>query len=250
MGPQMAVHRTHAGQSLDHSVVAGLKGSLAAFRGTKAYDLLAAAPLIAWYGFCLAHQLPALARQIAQTDFAAADVRLLAGLASKIATAIFFIVLAVLLALRRTPRAKTAGLYPRFAAVAGTYLGGGIVLLPPRELSAALSLLSTSSVLCGTVFAIYAALSLGRSLSMLPEARRLVTRGPYRLVRHPLYVSEALALVGVTLQYLSPLALTLLVFQCIFQLERMTNEERVLARTFPEYRDYMAATARLVPGVY
>jgi protein-S-isoprenylcysteine O-methyltransferase Ste14 len=246
----MAIHPTNASEALGDSVVARLKESVRAFRITKLYDLLAATPLIAWYGFCLAHQVPAVVRQIAETNLATADIRFLAGIASKIATAIFFVVLAVLLALRHTPRTKTTGLYPRFAAIAGTYLGVGIVLLPSRELSVPLSMVSTLSALCGTVLSIYAALSLGRSLSMLPEARRLVTRGPYRLVRHPLYLSEAVALFGVTLQYLSPLALTLLVFQCIFQFARMQNEEEVLSRAFPQYRDYMAATARLVPGLY
>lgn len=249
MAPEMATYPTNAGVVSD-TVVARLKGAVTAFRGTKLYDLLAATPLIAWYGFCLSHQFPALAQRIAETNVATADVRVLASIASQIATPIFFIVLAVLLTLRHKPRARTAGLYPRFAAIAGTYLGVAVVLLPPRELSAPLAMMSTVLMLCGTVLAIYAALSLGRSISMLPEARRLITRGPYRLVRHPLYVSEAVALVGVTLLYLSPLALMLLAIQCAFQFERMKNEERVLSNTFPEYRNYMAVTARLVPGIY
>jgi protein-S-isoprenylcysteine O-methyltransferase Ste14 len=85
---------------------------------------------------------------------------------------------------------------------------------------------------------------------MLPEARRLVTNGPYSVIRHPLYLGEAVAFVGVTLQYLSPWALALLALQCIFQLERMKNEELVLLQAFPDYHDYAARTARLVPGLY
>ena len=221
-----------------------------AFQRTKLYDLLSAAPLLAWFGFCLAQQLPALVRQIADTDLLTADIPSLAKLASQIATPVFFAVLAALLALRRKPQAKSGGLYPRFAAIAGTNLGVAIVLLPRLELSSALSLIATIIVLCGTVLSIYAALSLGRSLSMFAQARRLVINGPYRVVRHPLYASEAIALVGVTLQYLSPLALTLLALQLVFQLERMKNEERVLASTFPEYRAYMASTSRILPGIY
>ena len=91
---------------------------------------------------------------------------------------------------------------------------------------------------------------LGRSISILPQARRLVTWGPYALVRHPLYLGEIVAIIGVALQYLSTWALLLVGLQFAFQLLRIENEERVLVQVFPEYADYVARTARLVPGVY
>jgi protein-S-isoprenylcysteine O-methyltransferase Ste14 len=220
------------------------------FERTKLYDLLAATPLIAWYGFALTIQLPRLAHQIASLDLATADARDLAGIASNLATQVFFMVLALLMVLRRQPLGKASGFYPRFAAVAGTFLSLAIVVLPARELSVPLHVASTLLIVGGIGFALYAVLELGRSLSMLPEARRLVTNGPYSVIRHPLYLGEAVALVGVTLQYLSPWAIALLALQCIFQLERMKNEELVLSRAFPDYRDYAARTARLLPGLY
>jgi protein-S-isoprenylcysteine O-methyltransferase Ste14 len=45
-------------------------------------------------------------------------------------------------------------------------------------------------------------------------------------------------------------ALLLLALVCAFQLQRMKYEERVLFQVFPKYGDYMAQTARLMPGVY
>jgi protein-S-isoprenylcysteine O-methyltransferase Ste14 len=56
------------------------------------------------------------------------------------------------------------------------------------------------------VFALYVVIELGRSFSVMPEARRLVTNGPYSVIRHPVYLGEAVALAGVTSQYLSPWA--------------------------------------------
>jgi protein-S-isoprenylcysteine O-methyltransferase Ste14 len=223
---------------------------LKALRWTKVYDLLAAAPLIVWYGVCVAVRLPELARQVMTTDWGAADVTAITSLTAKFSSLIFITVLIVLLALRHTPRARTSGLVPRIAAVAGTYLSVGIVLLPPAELSVPIYLTATFLILGGSVFALYSALKLGRSLSMLPEARQLVTRGPYALIRHPLYLGEAIALVGLTLQFISPWALMIFSLQCACQVVRMTSEERVLSSVFPEYRNYMAHTARLLPHIY
>jgi protein-S-isoprenylcysteine O-methyltransferase Ste14 len=217
--------------------------------GTKLYDFLAAAPLIAWYGFCGWQIVPALAGDFGVKS-GAIDAVFVTGLLSQLASLSFVGVLLALLTLRHTPRAKTPGVFPRIAAIAGTYLGVGILLLPRLPLSAPLYLVSTCLILIGTGFALYAVLRLGRSISIMPEARRLVTAGPYRSIRHPLYLGEAVALTGLCLQYLSPAALLLLGLQFAFQLQRMKNEERVLARIFPEYGAYSARTARLVPGLY
>jgi len=169
---------------------------------------------------------------------------------SEVITLAFFVLLVLMFTVRHIPQRTALGFYPRFAAVVGTFLSVGFLLLPRQELSYALYLVSLLLVIAGTVFAISAVLVLGRSISLLPEARRLVTRGPYALVRHPLYLGEIVAVTGVTLQYLSAWALLLLGLLCVCQLQRMKNEERVLSQVFPEYVDYMARTARLVPGLY
>src|SRR5271166_5624308 len=190
------------------------------FQATKLYDLLAAMPLIIWYGLCVTARFPALAQEIAAVDLTTVDLMSISGLVSKLASLVFISALIALLTFRDTPQAKAPGLMPRVAALAGTYLGGG------------------------TVLALYSVLKLGRSLSMMSEARRLVTRGPYAVIRHPLYLGEGIALAGLTLQFLSPWAVLILALQCACQIERMNNEERVLSRVFPEYRAYMAHTAR------
>ncbi len=223
---------------------------LKALEQTKVYDLLAASPLIVWYALCVTARVPALATEVASLDFSAVDLRTLASLASKIATLIFITVLIGLLTFRNTPLAKASGLLPRLAALAGTYLSVGIVLLPPAELSTPLYLASALLVVGGTLFALYSALALGRSLSMMSEARRLVTCGPYALIRHPLYLGEGLALIGLTLQFFSPWALLIFALQCVCQVVRMDNEERVLSGVFPDYASYTARTARLLPHVY
>ena len=60
--------------------------------------------------------------------------------------------------------------------------------------------------------------------------------------------AKGVALSGLTLQYSSPWAWALFVLQCMFQFSRMHNEEIVLSRAFPEYRDY--ARAHRSPGAW
>jgi protein-S-isoprenylcysteine O-methyltransferase Ste14 len=231
-------------------------GRLKALRRTKLYDLFVAAPLIAWYLFCAAQLLPSVSSQIAlvklivQTDPSVLPATLVLSTVSHISTLAFLVVLVVMFAVRHIPQRAALGFYPRFAALAGTFLSVGFMLLPLQELSSALYLASLLLIIAGSGFAIFAVLVLGRSISVLPEARRLVTGGPYAIVRHPLYLGEIVVLAGVALQCLSAWALLLLGLVCAFQLQRMKYEEMVLFQAFPEYGNYMARTARLVPGVY
>ena len=112
----MAIDQAGSNDARGNSIVTFFR----TFERTKLYDLLAATPLIAWYGFVLTMQLPPLADQITSFDPATADASVVAGLASKLATQIFVLVLALLMVLRRQPLGKASGFYPRFAAVAGT----------------------------------------------------------------------------------------------------------------------------------
>jgi protein-S-isoprenylcysteine O-methyltransferase Ste14 len=90
---------------------------------------------------------------------------------------------------------------------------------------------------------------LGRCFGLLPEARGLVTRGPYRLVRHPVYLGEFVAVGGLLIASSTLRNLGLVVAFAAAQSVRMRLEERALADEFPEYVSYSAATPRLVPRV-
>jgi len=77
--------------------------------------------------------------------------------------------------------------------------------------------------------------SLRRSFSITVEARSLVTHGPYRWVRHPVYLGEILAAAAVVALRWSLLNLAIFVLFVTIQLLRARWEESKLRRTFPEY---------------
>jgi protein-S-isoprenylcysteine O-methyltransferase Ste14 len=171
-------------------------------------------------------------------------------IAMRLSTIGFMILIAAAVIFRTRPSGKASGLEPRISAVAGTFLVYGITAFPRRDLSLSLEMMSSVLTMIGNVGAVVALSQLGRSFSIMAESRQLVTRGPYRFVRHPLYLAEEIAMVGVLMQFTSVWTGLLVVIQMAFQLRRMQNEEMVLMSRFPEYPAYCQTTARLIPGIY
>jgi protein-S-isoprenylcysteine O-methyltransferase Ste14 len=92
--------------------------------------------------------------------------------------------------------------------------------------------------------------TLNRSFGLAPAHRGLVTRGVYRLVRHPLYAGELLALAGYCLGYASVWNWLVLAATAAIQVARMFAEEKLLAED-GAYRDYRARVRwRLLPGIW
>jgi protein-S-isoprenylcysteine O-methyltransferase Ste14 len=220
------------------------------FESTKAYDLAAALPLILLYGWAVVTDAPMLRGRIeASLAEGAGPAEAIDAIA--LSLSILFAGLIILLILVRTvPVRKSDGLAPRLVAVAGAAGGSIMLLLPAAELPFALDAVSVALVLVGMSGAMVSLAWLKRSFSIFPEARLLVTGGPYALVRHPVYLFEEIAFLGVMLQYAQPWALFVFAAQLGFQFARIPHEERVLREAFPEYAGYAARTWRLLPGVY
>jgi protein-S-isoprenylcysteine O-methyltransferase Ste14 len=168
--------------------------------------------------------------------------------AASVANVMFVSLVASTTLTRLAPIRKARGIEPRISALLGTFLSVALASLPKADLGPILSALSTTLILIGASLSFVVLRWLGKSFSILAEARRLVTEGPYRIVRHPLYICEGIAVVGVTVQMISPMAVVIAISVAMIQYRRMINEEAILNAAFPEYRAYAARTPLVIPA--
>jgi protein-S-isoprenylcysteine O-methyltransferase Ste14 len=94
--------------------------------------------------------------------------------------------------------------------------------------------------------------ALGNAWSLVPEADAgtgLVTTGPYRVVRHPIYLGLALMATGQALAFGSGPALAIVLFAIVPTFAwRARAEERLLAQVFgARYDDYRRQTKMIIP---
>ena len=105
----------------------------------------------------------------------------------------------------------------------------------------------------GVVIGGWSVVLLGRDLSIFPhplEEARLVDRGPYRLVRHPIYLAVILGALGLALAFLNTAAaIVALVFIPFFMAKTGFEEDRLVEQV-AGYREYRSAIPyRIIPWV-
>lgn len=168
--------------------------------------------------------------------------------------AAFCLIPVVLFVLRPRPSVAERRLLPRMVAFIATTMLLGLALLPDGARLATLpawaGAVSSLILLGATVGEVWALLSLGRSFGIFPAARRLVTRGPYRVVRHPLYLFEILCALTRLVPRLNLLPLAMVAAFCALQIMRVAYEDTLLAGTLPEWAGWARHTARLIPGIW
>ena len=97
------------------------------------------------------------------------------------------------------------------------------------------------------------ALALGRNLSPFPKpmaTAKLVRRGIYSILRHPLYTSVLCLAIGSSLLRQSVPALVVSLVLALFFDAKARREERWLGQRFPEYADYAQRVNRFIPWIY
>jgi len=83
-----------------------------------------------------------------------------------------------------------------------------------------------------------------------PTAGGLVTTGPYRFIRHPIYTAVCLFGWSGILAHWSLINVLLGALLFAGAVVRILCEERLIIEVYPEYRDYAQATKRMVPYIF
>ncbi len=216
---------------------------------SRLYDQAMRVPLIVYALFLL------FADAVAFLDVILAQPSLLSAptfgvvmtLLARVCQWMFIALFAILPIFRLRPVAKANGILPRLAPFGAILLSPLFILLERASADLASNFISVTLSLVAGAVAIVSLSFLGCSFSIMPEARRLVTDGPYRMIRHPLYLSEITILLAMLMQYRSFAAAGLFVLISGVELLRGKYEEDVLARAFPEFEDYRRHTSFLLP---
>ena len=172
-----------------------------------------------------------------------------------LATSAYTLTPAVLFHLHSPPQAKDPRRHIRLTAITATFLlpslaalspsGSHLAHIPATANWAAL-LLATSATTYGT----YSLLHLNTNFSLSPETRHITTSGPYRHIRHPLYLAEIVAAAAVAIGSLEPTLIVGAAALTALQILRIHAEEQLLS-TQPAYQQLQTAVAhRLIPGIW
>ena len=148
-------------------------------------------------------------------------------------------------------------IYIGLMVVAAVLLNGALPktyltrVLIPQTLGT--GILADAIVLAGFVIAVWARVVLGgnwSSLVTVKENHELIERGPYRLVRHPIYSGLLLMILGTAVLAGQTGGFVALLI-CFFGFWlKLRQEQALLTRHLPGYSAYMARTKALVPFVF
>jgi len=114
--------------------------------------------------------------------------------------------------------------------------------------SAAVAALLVSVV--GYAVALWSVVSLGRSFALLVSVRTVVRHGPYRYVRHPMYLGYLFLFAGILIGALSPVVIVVTALCVSVTVYRAWLEEDALGRHSRRYREHAKRTGFLLPRLH
>ncbi len=162
----------------------------------------------------------------------------------------FYSLIIFLYFLRSRAKSTSRSLVTNLIAIVATFIPFTLPFLSKPALDkTGILLIANVIIIISIILSIFALSSLGKSFSIIPQARKLIKTGPYRVVRHPLYVGELIGVLGLVLADLTIPKIAIFLLLVAFQVYRASQEEKLLADVFPEYKEYSSKTSRFIPRI-
>jgi protein-S-isoprenylcysteine O-methyltransferase Ste14 len=159
------------------------------------------------------------------------------------------LVIIVVMVLRTAPVRVTPNPWYWLLAFVTTYATLGFSAYAEPGVTLISPLLGNGLAILSAIIIVYSLLSLGRNIGFIPAQRRLVTRGAYRFVRHPIYTGTFISLVAFVLRAFSPLNMAIAAALIASLMLRGVVEEHFL-REDPAYSVYLTEVRwRWLPGI-
>ena len=150
----------------------------------------------------------------------------------------------LLLVFRRESRRLSRNPWDWLVALGGTFT---VLLVRPTTTTVAPESVGVALQLAGVLFEMYGKVYLGRSFGIVAADRGIVVGGPYRIVRHPIYLGYLVTHVGFLLANWSSRNIAIYIIEYFFQVARVLSEERLLKED-DGYRAYFERVRyRLIP---
>jgi protein-S-isoprenylcysteine O-methyltransferase Ste14 len=159
------------------------------------------------------------------------------------------LVIILLMVLRTAPVRVTPNLWFWLLAFVTTYATLGFTAYANQGVSLISPIVGNGLAVLSMIILLYALLSLGRNIGFIPAQRKVVTKGAYGFVRHPIYSGTFVSLLAFVLRSYSVLNLTMALILIALLMIRGVVEERFL-REDPGYAAYLQEVRwRWFPGI-
>lgn len=159
------------------------------------------------------------------------------------------LVIIVLMVLRTAPVRVTPNPWYWLLAFVTTYAALGFAAFAEQGASVISPIVGNGLAIVSLIILAYALLSLGRNIGFIPAQRKVVTKGAYGIVRHPIYTGTFVSLLALVLRSYSVLNLTTAVVLITLLMIRGVVEERFL-REDAGYAAYLKEVRwRWFPGI-
>ncbi len=114
--------------------------------------------------------------------------------------------------------------------------------------------IGTAICVAGTAFTLWARRTLGANWSgwiTFKENHELIQRGPYRIVRHPIYTGILIMAIGTVIAFAAPQPVVGVVLIFIALLVKSRQEEAMMTKHFPDqYPEYRKRVKGIIPFVF